>query len=177
MLDMPKYCPFCGEEVDPDSIYCLGCGKKLPERTEPVKGVPSWKAPPSPAQPSYQRGDYVQRPYQYAPKPYHPSMNTKDAMLERCIALIIDNFINEFCPCYNIFKDSMREGQSVGKGVMNMRVIDFQTGAPATVGQSCIRNCLCGCLDGACCYLYAFIDADGRRIADHIAGTVVIVDR
>lgn len=177
MLDMSKYCPFCGETIDPDSIYCLGCGKKLPERTVPVKGVPSFEAPPSPAQPSYQKGDFVQQSYQYTPKPYHPSMSTKDKMIERCVALIIDDFINYFCCFYNIFKDNIREGQSVGKGVMNMRVIDFHTGEPATIGQSCLRNCVCGFLDYCCCYLYAFIDADGRRIADHIAGTVVIVDR
>lgn len=175
MLHMPKFCPFCGEEVDPDSIYCLNCGKKLPERAEPVKGVPSWEIPPTPAQPAYPRGPPVA--VSYIPKPYHPSMSTKNVMVERCVALIIDDFINQICCIYGIFKDGIRDGQSIGKGIMNMRVIDFQTGEPATIGQSCIRNCLCGWLDGCCCYLYAFIDQDGRRIGDHIAGTVVILDQ
>lgn len=48
---------------------------------------------------------------------------------------------------------------------------------PETIGQSFIRNYLCGCLDISCCYLVAIIDDDGRRIGDHLAGTVVIKDR
>ncbi len=170
---MSKYCPFCGEEVDPDSIYCLNCGKKLPEQAAPVKGAPSWDAPPT--QPPYQRGPQAGYAPAYMPRPYHPSM--KPPFIERCVALIIDVFIQQFCCIYDIFKDSIRDGQSVGKGVMNMRVVDYQTGEPATIGQSCIRNCLCGGLDQCCCYLVAFMDEDGRRIGDHVAGTVVILDQ
>jgi len=40
-----RYCPFCGAEVDEDSLYCLNCGKKLPEK--PVKGVEAWEIPPT----------------------------------------------------------------------------------------------------------------------------------
>lgn len=36
-----RYCPYCGAEVDEDSIYCLKCGKKFPEKTPP-KGEPAW---------------------------------------------------------------------------------------------------------------------------------------
>ncbi len=101
----------------------------------------------------------------------------KPPFVERCVALMIDSFISQICCIYDIFKDSIREGQSIGKGVMNMRVVDYQTGEPATIGQSCIRNCLCGGLDQCCCYLVAFLNEDGRRIGDQVAGTVVILDQ
>ena len=177
---MSKYCPFCGEEVDPDSIYCLNCGKKLPDRAAPAKGAPSWDTPPE--QPPYQRGPQASYSSIYVPRPYHPSM--KAPFGERCIAYLLDSVVSSiltYCLCigcvYVIIKDSIRDGQSVGKGFMNLRVVDYQTGMPATVGQSCIRNCLCGWLDGLCCYLAMFFDTDGRRLGDQIAGTVVILDK
>lgn len=96
---------------------------------------------------------------------------------ERCVALIVDDVINTFCCFYIIIKDGIREGQSIGKGLFQLRVVDYSTGLPGTIGQSFIRNCLCGWLDICCCYLSALMDEDGRRIGDHIAGTVVIIDR
>ena len=163
-----RYCPFCGTEVDEDSIYCLKCGKKIPEKA-PSKGVPVWE--PTPTGPSPQ---VTYRPL-YQPRPYHIGM--KAPIGERCIALIIDDIINQFCCVYNCIKDGIREGQSIGKGLMGMRVVDFQTGMPATMNQSFIRNCCPGCLDGCCCYLIGLMDKDGRRIGDQAAGTVVILDQ
>ena len=108
----------------------------------------------------------------------------KAPMGERCIAYLADSVvagvISAFVGCgciYTAVKDGIRDGQGLGKGLMNMRVIDFQTGMPATIGQSFIRNCCPGCLDSCCCYLVALIDQDGRRIGDHAAGTVVILDK
>lgn len=184
MLDMSKHCPFCGDQTDEHSIYCLVCGKKLPERSEPVKGVPSWQDTLPPAQPSYQSQPaygYTPTP-RFQPKPYHPSM--KAPCVERIFASLIDIGIMSFFTCfvyigciYPILKDGIRDGRSFGKGMLNLRVIDYQTGMPATIGQSCIRNCLCGFIDSCCCYLAMLVDPDGRRIADHVAGTVVIIDR
>ncbi|MFX0182630.1 MAG: RDD family protein [Candidatus Hodarchaeota archaeon] len=178
---MAKFCPFCGSEVDQDSIYCLNCGKKLPERVSaPPKRAVSWETTPS--EPSYEPGYQPPVTYRpiYQPRPYHPSM--KADIGERCVAMIVDGFIsgllNIVCVgvFYSCLKDGIREGQSVGKGLFNMRVIDFNTGLPATYGQSFVRNCLCGWLDGCCCYLVALIDDDGRRIGDQVAGTIVIRD-
>ncbi|UCG90607.1 MAG: RDD family protein [Candidatus Heimdallarchaeota archaeon] len=168
-----RYCPFCGAEVDEDSLYCLNCGKKLPEK--PIKGVTAWETPPTEPYPPAEPAQPVTYRPLYQPRPYHPGM--KAPMGERCIALIIDDVINYFCCFYNFIKDGIREGQSIGKGLMGMRVVDFQTGMPATIGQSFIRNCCPGCLDGCCCYLVALMDQDGRRIGDQAAGTVVILDQ
>lgn len=173
------FCPFCGAEVQPDSLYCLNCGKKLPEKRPPT-GVSAWET--TPTQPTYQPAPSVTYKPLYQAKPYHPAM--KAPMGERCIALLIDGAISSifsyvFCVgfIYDIIKDGIREGQSVGKGLMGLRVVDFQTGMPATMGQSFIRNCCPGCLDGCCCYLVALMDQDGRRIGDQAAGTVVILDK
>lgn len=178
---MAKFCPFCGSEVDQDSIYCLNCGKKIPERVSaPPKAAVSWKT--APTEPSFEAGyqpPVTQRPI-YQARQYHPSM--KGDIGERCIALIVDDFISALLSyvCIGVFysclKDGIREGQSIGKGLFNMRVIDFTTGYPASYGQSFIRNCLCGWLDACCCYLVAIMDDDGRRIGDQVAGTIVIKD-
>lgn len=175
------FCPFCGAEVEPDSLYCLNCGKKIPEKRPPT-GVAAWET--TPKQPTY-----TPRPAQpvtykplYQPKPYHPSM--KAPMGERCIAYLADSVVSAVITSfsglgcvYTAIKDGIRDGQGLGKGLMNMRVVDFQTGMPATIGQSFIRNCCPGCLDNCCCFLVALIDQDGRRIGDHAAGTVVILDQ
>ncbi len=176
---MPKFCPFCGAEVDEDSLYCLNCGKKLPEK--PVKGVSAWETTPTQPYPSAPAQPVTYRPL-YQPRPYHPSM--KAPMGERCIAYLIDGAISSIFTyvcgigiIYTIIKDGIRDGKSLGKGLMGLRVVDFQTGMPATIGQSFIRNCCPGCLDGCCCYLVALTDQDGRRIGDQAAGTVVILDK
>ena len=101
----------------------------------------------------------------------------------RCIALIVDEFVCvgitcvSTCGClYDGVKDAIREGQSIGKKSMNLRVIDYNSGAPASFEQSVIRNCLCVCGDVCTCYVVAFLNSNGRRIGDHVAGTIVIRD-
>ena len=112
----------------------------------------------------------------YQPRPFHPSM--KAPLGDRCVAYLVDSFISQFtCGIYGCFKDGIREGQSIGKGLMNLRVVDYATGNPGTLGQSCVRNCLCSWLDGCTCFCVPLISEDGRRISDHIAGTIVILDR
>ena len=177
---MVKYCPNCGEETDEDSIYCLNCGKKLPDKGVEKPSTSEWQTARQPPAPRpYQASGY--KPV-YQPQPYHPSM--KAPIAERCVGYLVDNFIGSLLVyvcgigCfYNCFKDGIREGQSFGKGLMNLRVVDYNTGLPATIGQSFIRNCVCSFLDGCSCYLFAFLSEDGRRIGDHVAGTIVIVDR
>ncbi|MHA1450629.1 MAG: zinc ribbon domain-containing protein [Candidatus Hodarchaeales archaeon] len=168
-----RYCPNCGANVDPDGVFCSNCGSKLP-KSAPVREIGEEKTPPV-TRAQYYKPGYSYRPTPYRPRPYHPSM--KAPMIERIIAYFVDSVINQVCCFYSVVKDGIREGQSIGKGFFEMRVVDFATGQPATYEQSCIRNCLCGWLDGCCCYLMPFIDEDGRRIGDHVAGTIVIVDR
>ncbi len=170
---MVKFCPSCGQETDPDSLYCLKCGKKLPESdfAPADKGKAEQRVPPQ--APTYQPSSYQQ---EFQPRPYHPSM--KAPLGERCVAYLVDYFINQFtCGIYGCVKDGIRDGQSIGKGLMNLRVVDYNTGQPATIGQSFLRNCLCGFVDGCVCYCPMFVSEDGRRIGDHGAGTIVILDK
>ena len=123
---MVKYCPSCGSEVDPNSIYCFNCGYKIPVTAYP-KSKPAWE-PPTQPQTTYQPPRYRAA---FQPRIYHPSM--KAPLTDRCVALLLDNCIDQFfCGIYGCFKDGIRDGQSLGKGVMNLRVIDYNHGIPAT---------------------------------------------
>lgn len=181
------YCEFCGAEIDKDSLYCKKCGKKV----QSIRGTyqhiftPKTESSIKPEEERVRIKEDYQQIFQDKPQ---PPVTRRVARIERnvpisdrCIALLIDDAIAAFIPCcgfvYTWFKDAIREGQSVGKSFMGLRVVDFQSGIPASCEQSFIRNCCPGCIDGCCCYLIAFIDEDGRRIGDHAAGTIVILDR
>jgi uncharacterized RDD family membrane protein YckC len=70
------------------------------------------------------------------------------------------------------FGDGLHEGQSFAKQWLGIRVVDAQTGAPCTWGDSFIRNVfsILGPIDA----LFIFGE-DHQRLGDKAAGTVVIV--
>ncbi|MFX1506725.1 MAG: RDD family protein [Promethearchaeota archaeon] len=173
------YCQYCGTEIDLNSVYCKNCGKKVsstikdrydqifePSKRPDLKDTYQQIFPDKPSYPTTRPVTRVGKPAEFP---------------ERCVALLIDDAIVSFIPCFGFiyawFKDALREGQSVGKGFMGLRVVDFQTGVPASFEQSFIRNCCPGCLDSCCCYLAVLLDENGRRIGDHAAGTIVIQDQ
>ncbi|MHA1967141.1 MAG: RDD family protein [Candidatus Hodarchaeales archaeon] len=90
--------------------------------------------------------------------------------IDRCVAYIIDDFLS-IIPFYFCFKDGIRDGQSIGKGLMGLRVVKFDTGEPAQVMDSCLRNCC------DCCPPLLLITAGHRHVGDYIAGTIVIKDQ
>lgn len=96
---------------------------------------------------------------------------------DRCVASLIDGVVTSILSvvcvgvCYAFFKDGIRDGQSFGKGLMGLRVVNFTTGQPATLGGSCLRN-LC-----SCCPLLLFVTKGRRRFGDLIGGTIVIKDQ
>lgn len=89
--------------------------------------------------------------------------------VDRCIASFIDGIFMEI-PCYCLWKDGIRDGRSIGKGLMGLRVVKFSTGQPATITDSCLRNCL------QCCPLLLLVTEGKRRFGDLVAGTIVIKD-
>jgi len=89
---------------------------------------------------------------------------------DRCIALIVDG-ICSCLPTYTCWKDGIRDGQSFGKGMMGLRVVKMQTGQPATIMDSCLRNC-CNL-----CPILLCVTAGHRHVGDMIAGTIVIKDQ
>ncbi len=88
----------------------------------------------------------------------------------RLIAYFIDGVLN-CLPCYFCWKDGIRDGQSFGKGMMGLRVVKLQTGQPATIMDSCLRNC-CNF-----CWPLLLVTAGRRHLGDMIAGTIVIQDQ
>jgi uncharacterized RDD family membrane protein YckC len=103
-------------------------------------------------------------------------MSTEQALLrrtapcmDRCIAYLVDDFLS-IIPCYCLWKDGIRDGQSIGKGLMGLRVVKFSTGQPATITDSCLRN-FC-----SCCVPLLLITSGRRRFGDYVAGTIVIKD-
>jgi hypothetical protein len=184
---MIQFCPHCGSKVEPNAVYCLQCGIKLPTGVS-KKPIREERYPRQPVRHPLPTTPPRHIPQRYTPKPFHPTMQA--SLGDRCFALLIDNCISaciSLVSCmvccvplgffYDFIKDGIREGQSLGKGSMNLRVVDFQTGRPATIGQSMIRNCLCGSCDSGTCYCFAIFDNNSRRrLGDIIAGTVVIKD-
>ncbi len=191
-----SYCDNCGFELKPDDLFCPSCGKENLNRG-PAKGPSSGTAynqptqpPPPQYQPNYQPSPQYQASYQnpsYQPPQYNQYVkravnapfNYRIAPLgDRCISYIIDGFVAGigcaacYCPgiVYILFKDGIRRGQSFGKGATNLRVVNFNTGMPATPMESCIRN-FCNI-----CVCYLLIEQNQRHIGDLIAGTIVIKD-
>lgn len=91
-------------------------------------------------------------------------------LVSRCLASIIDGCFN-CLPCYALWKDGIRDGQSFGKGMMGLRVVNFTTGSPASIMDSCLRNFF------SCCPPLCLITSGRRRFGDMIAGTIVIKDQ
>ncbi|MHA2274050.1 MAG: zinc-ribbon domain-containing protein [Candidatus Hodarchaeales archaeon] len=176
------FCSSCGSQIESGELFCTNCG----QRAEGAAAPPPTHAPPPqyarPAQPPPPGAPYgVATVYQ--PRPYHPAMKAEcgDRFVGGLIDFIITaplNLISYGClgSIYSCVKDGIREGRSFGKGAANLRCVDYTTGAPATIGQSFVRNCLCGWLDTCTCYLVLLANEDNRRIGDQVAGTVVIKD-
>lgn len=95
------------------------------------------------------------------------TMYNKGSLVSRCVAAFIDSIIlNRLCG----IMDSLNEGRGIGKNMMGIRTVDYNSGEGPSVVQSCLRNwCnLCVCL--ACV-------GEGRHVGDLIAGTIVIDDK
>lgn len=75
---------------------------------------------------------------------------------------------------YYLFADGLHGGQSFAKQWLGMQVIDAQSGAPCTFGQSLIRNLLLAIL-GPIDWLFIFGERH-RRLGDMAAGTIVVAD-
>jgi uncharacterized RDD family membrane protein YckC len=75
---------------------------------------------------------------------------------------------------YYLFADGLRDGQSLGKRRLGTRVVDAETGAPCTFGQSFVRNLLLAVL-GPLDWIFIFGERH-QRLGDKAAGTVVIYD-
>ncbi|MEQ7800308.1 RDD family protein [Pedobacter sp. ASV1-7] len=81
---------------------------------------------------------------------------------------------------FQLLKDGFKNGQSPGKRAMKLMVIDLDTNMPCTRKKSCLRNVIVLLL-GFVPFVGSFIEpvmvfatADGRRLGDRAANTMVI---
>lgn len=72
---------------------------------------------------------------------------------------------------YLLFSDALANGQSLGKRLLKIKVVDFKTGKPCSVLQSFLRNVtiFLGLFD-----LIFLISRYRRRFGDFLASTLVI---
>ncbi|MHA2298363.1 MAG: hypothetical protein ACXAEU_08140 [Candidatus Hodarchaeales archaeon] len=192
MLDT---CPYCYTRVSNKDVYCPSCGNKL-KQPKAKKAPTQTRYEPPPMKPAYAvprteppRQDYYHPSEQPTyrshparrdiPPQVPPNMMIPAKCEDRCIAYCIDEAIaygiNSFTCClgclYTYFRDGYNYGKGFGKGAMHIRVINYNTGMPATYGESCIRN-FCNC-----CPPTIICNSEYRHMGDLIAGTMVIEDR
>jgi uncharacterized RDD family membrane protein YckC len=77
-----------------------------------------------------------------------------------------------FAISYHLFCDALPGGQSVGKEVMGIAVVDEHTGQACSAGQSFVRNLLLTVL-GLLDWIFIFGEKR-RRLGDMAAGTLVV---
>lgn len=77
-------------------------------------------------------------------------------------------------PLYYLLNDGLPNGQSLGKKLFRIQVIDEKTGQPCRIGKSFLRNLpmlipLINLID-----IWFIFFERRKRLGDHLAGTVVV---
>jgi uncharacterized RDD family membrane protein YckC len=76
------------------------------------------------------------------------------------------------CILYFLFSDALPKGQSIGKKILKISVVDFNSRIPSGLFQSFIRNVVLlflGFID-----VFFIFSSNRRRLGDLAAGTIVI---
>ncbi len=173
------FCPNCGSAIGDGDTFCLSCGAKLSTTQEQAKSGTQQQNISVP-QAGHIRDPVKQKAWTDPAR----FPNLRAGIFTRFLALIIDGFvISLLIPVlgigfiYMFFKESFPgEGKSVGKSMLNLKVVDFATGNPASTGQIFLRN-LCLVASGGLDIFLALCNSDQRRIGDLIANTIVIEDK
>lgn len=76
---------------------------------------------------------------------------------------------------YQLLKDGMFNGQSIGKKAMGLRTITVETKEPCSIGKSVIRNLISALVSFVPIEpILVLVTNDGRKLGDKAAGTIVI---
>jgi len=154
------FCPKCGVPIAPEDKFCLNCGTSLTKSTRGTASKAQFRGL------SQQEG---------IPKENY--VHLKARYFDRFIALLLDGIVYDLCPPLWCFRDVIPEkGKSFGKSMLNLTVVDYDTGLPITIGQSCVRTICLGVLFGID-FLTPLCNDEGRRIGDYVANTIVLEDR
>lgn len=94
------------------------------------------------------------------------------------VSVILSIFWALLSAAYITLRDGFFKGRSLGKKVLGLQVIKIKTGKPCSYIDSILRNILivipfCGLID----LMWTYVDHNGRRIGDYIAGTRVMVEK
>jgi uncharacterized RDD family membrane protein YckC len=76
------------------------------------------------------------------------------------------------CLLYFLFSDALPNGQSIGKKICKIAVVDYKTRRPSGMFESFVRNLillLAGYID-----LFFIFSEERRRLGDRAAGTIVV---
>ena len=208
-------CPSCGNRIEDAPSYqpAQPTPTYQPPAVSQPPSRPTYEAPGRAAGPTFTptRAPTRQRSFRGAP-PANMGDRIIAAIIDDCCISWIVNMvwstaftmiscftcgIGACCPVlwipwgcvYMWVRDGFNEGKGIGKGMMNLRVVDYETGAPATYGQSIIRNCTrdiitCICTTCCCCLmgcpvscLFALGNDEGRALHDNVGGTIVISEK
>ncbi|MFX0029295.1 MAG: RDD family protein [Candidatus Hermodarchaeota archaeon] len=192
-----KFCPKCGNELEPDALFCDACGARLKERSETSEVSTPPISEPSQAQKIKPEGII------YAP------------FLKRLIALILDSIIigivssptswllinpwydvNIFDPfggwwltmplnfilgfLYHWGLETYNNGQTLGKMALGIRTVDEKTLGQATSSNYAINNIFKGSALLIIDFLIGIFKNSGDpknqiRIMQYVSETVVIM--
>lgn len=96
------------------------------------------------------------------------------------IVFFILAFILYFIPLiYGFIKDGLNEGQSWGKKIMNVKVVKITDNSNCTKTESALRTLITLLINivplaGLIEPILVLTTSDGRRVADKVAGTIVV---
>lgn len=192
-----QFCSRCGSQNPGEAIFCNKCGNRLAASQQPLTDQTAGETPVSSPQPeTYQRqSGYV---------PVMVMDYPKAGIGSRFLAYVVDSLITglPFIPgallmssrhtdvlggvllflafgwglYYGFCKDGMRGGQSYGKKLNGLMVVNLTTNLPCKKGGSILRA-LSWCIPyvGGVIEIVMILASDkGRRLGDRFAGTQVI---
>lgn len=153
-------CASCGKELADTAKFCPGCGMK-------VENAPGAQAQPQAAPGGQQTPQTPQQqppaappPRQMPPQQQHGAQQGQSPggapqqqgiLGKRILAYLIDvllMIVASLIPvagwiavaAYTLCRDALFDGRSVGKKAMGIRVVNIETGQPAQVKDSILRN-------------------------------------
>ena len=187
-----QFCPRCGSQNAGEAAFCIKCGNRLTVNQPLFADQPAGAAPPPEVrqQPGYTPVMIMNYP--------------KAGVGSRFLAYIVDSLISglPFIPgalllssrhtdvlggvllflafCWGLYygfcKDGMYGGQSYGKKLNGLMVVNLTTNQPCKKGGSILRA-LSWCIPyvGGIIEIVMILASDkGRRLGDRFAGTQVI---
>lgn len=165
-------CQRCGREAEAGSTFCPHCGEELSSRKQSPKEVASSLQKANP----WRRvmADFIDR---WLPCPFF------SYLFPLWVLVVIG---------YALLSDGLMGGKSVGKRLLGLRTICWDTLEPCDYVRSSLRNLPYAL--GQVAYtslllfplafaydllelLFVLFDAEGRRLGDRIGGTKVVRDR